>query len=71
MYVPCTVPFISVDEQAMQRKMASFEHGIVLLYLASLFVQCLGDCVNDDDSITCSEVPQKLSDGVKMCILKE
>ena len=70
MYVPCTVPFISVDEQAMQRKMASFEHGIVLLYLASLFVQCLGDCVNDDDSITCSEVPHKLSDGVKNVYIK-
>ena len=70
MCVTCTVPFISVDEQAMQRKMASFEHGIVLLYLASLFVQCLGDCVTDEDSITCSEVPQKLPGGVKNVFIK-
>ena len=69
-YVRTMYCSISVDEQAMQRKMASFEHGIVLLYLASLFVQCLGDCVNDDDSITCSEVPQKLSDGVKNVYIK-
>ena len=70
MCVTCTVSFISVDEQAMQRKMPSFEHGIVLLYWASLFLQCLGDCVTDEDSITCSEVPQKLPGGVKKVFIK-
>ena len=54
----------------MQQKMQSLKYGIVLLYLARLCVQCHGDCIKEDDSITCSEIPQRLHNGCRRVYIK-
>ena len=54
----------------MQQKMQSLKYGIVLLYWACLCVQCHGDCIKVEDSITCSEIPQRLPNGCRRVYIK-